>query len=248
MNYAFLMKLEEAALNAYPTSKQLLYDGWLMRFLGGPSKRVNSVNVVYPSTLPFPDKIRYCESIYASQGLPVIFRVPDPFTKEALNEALLNAGYTSFDPTFVLGREIDPGVFKDYAKADMREICITDWMQLRSFVGNVPIKKIAYLETILKIIVPEKVLIGCFVDEIPVACGIAVKEGDFLGYFSIYSHHQSRRKGYAKAVMASLTEWGLERGANFGYLQVEGDNIPARRLYMDMGFETCYRYVYWKKM
>ena len=244
----FLMKLEEAALNAYPAPKQLLYDGWLMRFLGGPSKRVNSVNVLYPSSVPFSEKISYCESIYSSQGLQVIFRVPDPFTTEALNTALLAAGYTSYDPTFVLGRKIQPGIFSPHSRATLREMSIPDWMQLRSFVGDVAVEKIAYLERILEIIVPEKVLLGCFVDQEPAACGIAVREEDYLGYFSIYTHHHIRRKGYAKAVMAALTGWGLKNGANFGYLQVEGDNTPAKKLYGEMGFEACYRYVYWKKM
>lgn len=247
-NDPFMKKLEEAALNAYPAPNQLIYDGWLMRFLGGPSKRVNSVNVLYPSTLPILDKIVYCESIYASKGLPVIFRIPDPFSIESLEQALLDAGYTSYDPTYVLGKRIEPGLFGDQLKAEMREMCISDWMQLRSVVGNVSIEKIAYLREILPIIMPEKFLIGCFMDEKPVACGIAVKEEAFLGYFSIYTHHQSRRQGYAKAVMASLTKWGLERGARFGYLQVEKDNAPARTLYGEMGFEICYRYVYWKKM
>jgi hypothetical protein len=210
MNDPFLKKLEEAALNAYPAPNQLIYDGWLMRFLGGPSKRVNSVNVLYPSTLPIPDKIAYCESIYASKGLPVIFRVPDPFSTEVLDQALLDAGYTSYDPTYVLGKRIEPGLFDDKLKAEMRKMSISDWMQLRSYVGNVSIEKIAYLREILPIIVPEKLFIGCFVDERPVACGIAVKEGKFLGYFSIYTHHQSRRQGYAKKVMASLTRWGMD--------------------------------------
>lgn len=247
MNDYFVKNLEEAALNGYPASRQLLYDGWLLRFLGGPSKRVNSVNVLYPSSLPIPEKIAYCETVYEREGMPAIFRVPNPFSTEELNRALLGADYLHFDPTYVLGRKIENGLPGDIPKVEMRQMSITDWMQLRCYVGDVPVEKIAYLETILGIIVPEKALLGCFVDGKPAACGIAVREGALLGYFSIYTHHDERRKGYGRAVMAWLTDWGVKRGASFGYLQVEGHNTKAHAMYQAMGFETCYQYVYWKK-
>jgi ribosomal protein S18 acetylase RimI-like enzyme len=48
-------------------------------------------------------------------------------------------------------------------------------------------------------------------------------------------------------MMAALTDWGLSRGADFGYLQVEGDNDPAQAMYEKLGFELCYRYDYFKQ-
>jgi ribosomal protein S18 acetylase RimI-like enzyme len=74
-----------------------------------------------------------------------------------------------------------------------------------------------------------------------------VVEGDLLGFFSIYVSEKYRRNGYGEMVMQGLTNWGVARGARFGYLQVEGDNQPALALYEKMGFEVCYRYVYSKK-
>ncbi len=67
-------QIEEAALNAWPAPRQMVYDGWLLRFTGGPSKRVNSTNVLYPSRLPLPEKIKYCEAVYAQAELPPLFR------------------------------------------------------------------------------------------------------------------------------------------------------------------------------
>ncbi len=48
----------------------------------------------------------------------------------------------------------------------------------------------------------------------------------------------------ALAVMAALVEWGAAQGATTAYLQVLGDNEPARRLYEGLGFATHHRYCY----
>ena len=62
MNQEFIARIEDAALNAWPSPRQMVYDGWLLRFTGGESKRVNSVNIRYASSLPLSEKIAFCES------------------------------------------------------------------------------------------------------------------------------------------------------------------------------------------
>ena len=52
-------------------------------------------------------------------------------------------------------------------------------------------------------------------------------------------------KGYA--IMGALSRWGKENGAVYGYLQVEGDNPTALRMYEKLGFVDVYRYAYWKR-
>ncbi len=99
-------QIEEAALNAWPAPRQMVYDGWLLRFTGGPSKRVNSTNVLYPSRLPLPEKIKYCEAVYAQAELPPLFRVPAPFSTPELEQSLQAAGYHPFDETYVLTCEL----------------------------------------------------------------------------------------------------------------------------------------------
>jgi ribosomal protein S18 acetylase RimI-like enzyme len=44
--------------------------------------------------------------------------------------------------------------------------------------------------------------------------------------------------------MATLLEWGAERGATTAYLQVLGDNEPALALYERLGFVEHHRYRY----
>ena len=247
MDPELLSQIEDAALNAWPAPRQMIYDGWLLRFAGGYSKRTNSVNVRYESRLPLTNKIMVCEEVYARKGLPLIFRLPDPFVSQELIESLVQAGYRVFDPTYVLGHEIEQ--FEELPETvHIREMNVADWITLRAKLTGKPIEYWDVHRQILGVIVPDKVLLGMYVNDRPVACGMGVVEGDLLGYFSIFVGEEFRRNRYGEMVMNGLTNWGIDRGASFGYLQVEGDNQPALALYEKMGFEVCYRYVYSKKM
>ena len=245
MEKELLIKVEEAALNAWPAPRQMIYDGWLLRFAGGHSKRVNSVNPLYVSMLPLEEKIHTCEAIYASQGLPCLFRVNEFITTPALEQALREAGYSPFDPTYVLGRDL---ALRDDLGSDVTVLTMPteDWFRMRAKFMRVPAPDRLAHEAILFSIVPEMVLMGLFVGGKPVACGMGVVEGSLMGFFSIYTASTWRRKGYGRLIMGALSDWGIERGATYGYLQVEGDNHPALAMYARLGFERIYTYVYYR--
>ena len=246
MEHEFLAQIEEAALNAWPSHRQMLYDGWVLRFTGGESKRVNSVNVRYPSSLPLAEKIAFCEDIYERQSLPVLYRCPGPFTSPNLLSALSTAGYIAFDTTYVLGREVkETGGLP--TGIEVREMRSEDWLQMRSGFYGRDVEAFKIHAGILEMIVPEKVLIGLFVDGQAVACGMGVLQGHLLGYFSILTGKSARRNGYGSAVMIALTNWGDARGATLGYLQVEGDNLPAQAMYEKLGFSLFYQYSYFRR-
>jgi N-acetylglutamate synthase len=246
MEQALLIRIEEAAINAWPAPRQMIYDSWLLRFTGGHSKRVNSVNPLYASMLPVEEKIRTCEAIYASQGMPCLYRVNEFNTTPELKQALQAAGFTPFDPTYVLGRNL---VLGDDVHLDLTilEMPAEDWFRMRDQFMRVPAPDRLAHEAILHSIVPEMVLMGLFSGGKPVACGMGVVEGSLMGFFSIYTASTWRRKGYGRLIMGALSDWGIERGAVYGYLQVEGDNHPALAMYARLGFERIYQYVYYRK-
>src|SRR3984893_15512853 len=68
-------RLEELALNASGAFQSLVYDGWLLGYRPGPTKRLRCVNPFYPSTLPLDEKVAYCISFYAGAELPALFRL-----------------------------------------------------------------------------------------------------------------------------------------------------------------------------
>lgn len=246
MQRPWLERIEEASLNAWPAPRQILYDGWILRFASGYTKRANSVNPRYPSTLPVNEKIAYCEKMYDQAGLPVIFRLPEPFVPEGLESALKTAGYEAFDPTLVLGREIHT---QDdlTGNVEVKRMEKDAWLCLRADLTGTSLSKWKKHGEILNTIVPSKALFGLFESGKPVACGMGVVEGKLLGYFSVLTAAAEQRKGYGKMMMRVLTQWGVNSGADYGYLQVEDHNEPAKVMYSHLGFDLCYTYQYFRK-
>ena len=90
-------RLEERALNASGAFQSLIYDGWLLGYRAGPTKRLRCVNPFYPSTLPIEEKVAYCTDFYAAAKLPPIFRLL-PFSEPASLDAWLeDHGWTDND-------------------------------------------------------------------------------------------------------------------------------------------------------
>ena len=60
------------SLNAWPSHKMELYDGWILRFSYFYTHRTNSVEQFGNSTLTWREKIPYCESVYRRLGTPAV--------------------------------------------------------------------------------------------------------------------------------------------------------------------------------
>src|SRR5690348_9296039 len=91
-------RVEEACLNAWPALREVLLDGWLLRFSEGLTRRANSANPLRPVSHV---DLQTCEALYRRSGLPTIFRVLsllDPSVEERLAEA----GYTEEGESCVL--------------------------------------------------------------------------------------------------------------------------------------------------
>jgi ribosomal protein S18 acetylase RimI-like enzyme len=76
-------------------------------------------------------------------------------------------------------------------------------------------------------------------DEV-VAVGRVVADTGWAGVFGMATLPRARGKGAARSVLAALAHWAGAHQNDHMYLQVERDNIPARRLYEQAGFtEIC---------
>ena len=104
-----IKKIEDMSLNAWPSHKMELYDGWILRFSYFYTHRTNSVEQFGTSTLPWREKIPYCEQFYNLLGTPAIFKI-SPLVSPDFDYMLENRGYSVQHITNVMTVDLDSAV------------------------------------------------------------------------------------------------------------------------------------------
>lgn len=104
-----IKKIEDMSLNAWPSHKMELYDGWILRFSYFYTHRTNSVEQFGTSTLPWREKIPYCEQVYKRLGTPAIFKI-SPLVSPDFDYMLENRGYSVQHITNVMTVDLDNAV------------------------------------------------------------------------------------------------------------------------------------------
>ena len=236
-------RIEEASLNSWPALRQMLYDGWVLRFSKGYTKRANSVNPLSASSINVDEKIRVCEALYAAQGLPSIFRITPFASPSDLDRVLARRRYIKVDPTLVMYKSLRRKVPPD-SSVRLQDEQIDDWINIFCRLSESPVDKHATHKEILRAIPPKRILATLAVSGQVVACGLGVLESNYLGLFDLVTDPQQRNKGHGTTFVPNLLRWGQDNGASYAYLQVTENNAPARHLYTKLGFRYSYRYWY----
>ena len=235
--------LEELSLNAWASIQTVIYDGWLIRFSNGYTKRANSVNPLYGSNEDLDYKIQYCESLFGGQNLMTVFKMTDSVFPDTLDFTLDNRGYMAIDHTSVqllpLSELKEPSIHS--VKLDER--LTDDWLNQFCRLNNQDTNQTT-MKQMLSLIIPQTCFISLLDHDEVVACGLGVLERGYLGVFDIVTDSRYRNRGFGEQLMLNLLKWGKDNGAEHAYLQVMLNNDPALRLYSKLGFQESYRYWY----
>jgi len=237
-------RIEEASLNAWPALQQILFDGWILRFAKGYTKRANSVNPLYASTLDIHEKVDICEELYSDKGLPTVFRLTPFSSPPDIDQILESRGYRNTDTTFVLHLNLRDGEIQPAPSGELRIEKLDDWMDLFCRFTETSMEKQQTHMQILQAIPSRQLLVSLANLEQPVACGLGVLEGRYFGLFDLVTDPQHRNKGFGTQLVSRLLRWAQKQGAWHAYLQVMSLNEPARHLYAKFQFENVYQYWY----
>lgn len=236
--------LEEYSLNALPAMNTYMYDGWLLRFANGYTKRANSVNPLYPSNENPLIKIAECERLYAARKLATIFKLTPVSIPDNLDSLLVHKGYRLESPASVqilelpnISSALDGDVFYS---SDVTE----DWLQFFLSCNEMTEKEQTTLYGIWANILLDKYFITIKSAGKTIGCGLGVLHKDYLGIFDIKIDQVYRKKGYGGKLVENLLKLGVHNGAKKAYLQVLLRNDPALHLYAKLGFKEQYQYWY----
>jgi GNAT superfamily N-acetyltransferase len=235
--------VEELAMNAWPSLQTMLYDGWVLRFSNGYTKRANSVHPLYPSSLDVEEKVRACEEIYRSKGLDVVFKMTASAQPDNLDQVLAAKGYKADSHTSVQIAKLD-GVDKVASQAALSTENLDEWLSAFCRLSKISQRHEPTLKQLLHNLVPARYLASMRHQGQVVACGMGVLQEKFVGLFDIVTDANFRKQGFGKQLVLNILAWGKRDGAHTAYLQVMLNNEPALRLYSGFGFKEIYTYWY----
>jgi GNAT superfamily N-acetyltransferase len=243
---ALAWRVETVCFNAFPSLKQAIFDGWLLRFSKGVSRRANSANPLCANRAPVASVIDPIEALYRRQDQPTIFRVPSFLG--VIDEPLVARGYRSEGETCVLHGAIDAVAAAPGPNIELSPEPGAEWLAaMAQLQQHSDTHREVYRRIVQAIAVPAA-FAALRIDGRLVALAYGAVSGGLLCYESVITDPARRRQGLAWRVVAGLAAWGRDEGARGVCLQVEAGNTPARALYDRFGLTTeLYRYRYWRQ-
>ncbi len=256
--------MEEMSLNAWPSYRIELYDGWLIRYSHNYTYRTNSVEQIGISTIPDDRKIAYCEEIYRSLNSPANFKI-QPLLDPSFDRMLEKRGYEKRHVTEVMTADIG---HVNLMEERNREYLFENRLNLPTLVHyrqDLTVGLNAYVteewlrglfslngtsDPTLRRIVPkmyaaipkQTIVAQVEIDGRMVASGLGIIDREWVGIYAIYVSPSCWRRGYARAVCSTLLREAGKMGARRAYLQVVQGNDTARHLYEGLGFHDFYTY------
>lgn len=234
-------RVEETCLNAWPALREVLLDGWLLRFSEGLTRRANSANAL--DALARADA-RQCEALYRRQGLPAIFRVLtllDPSVDKQL-DAL---GYASEGESCALYGDLDDVETASDSRVKLLPQPNPEWFAAMAALQNHTAEQARIYRRIIGQLAVPAVFAALSADDETVALAYGAMHRGLFCYQSVITGGRRRRQGHGHRIVTALAAWAKENGATGACLEVEAGNIPARALYDAIGLKKeLYRYHY----
>lgn len=239
-----MKELEELSLHHWPALQTIVYDGWLLRFAKGYTKRANSIQALYPSTIEVEYKIAFCEQKYTSLNQPVVYKLTSFSEPSNLDGLLEQRGYELVDSSSVLLLDLAQASVPSYPDVEIERLLTKKWLdQLSTIQPEIGNQQQIMMEILRNILAPT-VYISLKKEGQVIGCGFGVIENGYIGLYDIYIAADYRHQGYGKELLLHLLAYGQEQGAKYSYLQVVQQNKAAMHLYQKLGYKEMYSYWY----
>lgn len=236
---------EELSINAWPSLQTCCYDGWLLRFAKGYTRRANSVYPLYDSSIDLNQKIQHCEWMYERFGQSAIFKLTSAKTHLELDRTLDASGYVEAAPSKVLLLDDLSAVpAPEFPEATLLSAVAPSWIENFVALSGTDRANIPAMTVMLSNVPLPKAFATLSDGSTPVAMGMAAVERDYVCFNDIVVAQQKRGQGVGTQLMRQLVTWARDNGARHGYLQVLRDNEAAIKLYYRTGFREAYDYWY----
>jgi ribosomal protein S18 acetylase RimI-like enzyme len=240
---------EEAAINGFPPLRQVVFDGWMLRFSDNVRRTANSATPLREPDGEFAALIATAEALYRGQNQPTIFRMPS-FLDRAIDRELAARGYREEGESCIIAGPLDPMIacaasFGGSDAVSLSPKPAPEWFAaMARLQGQSPEFHAVYRQIVGSIVLPAA-FAALTIDGEPAALAYGVIHRGMLCFESVVTDAHRRRQGLSRRVLAALATWAGQNGATLATLQVEASNAPARALYHSIGMTNeLHRYHY----
>jgi N-acetylglutamate synthase len=239
--------IERATLAAVAPEAVQELPGWLLPFDTGTVGRAKSaVPLVHSAANAAVSLVGHIEAHYAARRLQASFRLPDVPCFAAMYEELTRRGYRAEQPTLVqVSRVHAVQAVTKQSPADIADTPEAAWAALFLGEGFDPVDGASRVKNL------SRATGNVFATLREAGVAVAAGAGSYShGWASVHGMRTAavlRGRGLAGRVLAALAGVAIERSIAQVFLQVEEANTGAQALYRRAGFQTAWRYHYWRQ-
>jgi len=239
-----IANIERATLDAVAPREVLAYDDWLLPFDPSTIGRARSAVPLHHANLD-PAALPEILQKYAAKGLSPAFRVADVSSMAAIQTALRELGLLAEQPTLVqVGSTSHMRAVCTELPASVEHSPNPLWASVYLGADFDPVDGAHRVQALSR---SPTVVYACVLENREaLASGTASFSQGWASVHGMRTALAHRGQGHAKRILGGLAEAALARGLERVFLQVEEENTAALALYHRAGFETAWRYHYWR--
>jgi N-acetylglutamate synthase len=247
MNSSDITNIERATITAVSPQAVEELPGWLLPFdTSSVGRAISAVPLSHDFEQDAGSLVAQIEARYVAHGLRAAFRLPDVAGFEPLRQHLASVGYHLEQPTLV--QVTSATAMRHLVEkpiADVADLPDAAWAQLFLGEGFDPVDGAHRVRLLSS--ASGTAFASVRLDGETVAGGAGSFSHGWASVHGMRTAQKRRGEGLAQQILASLAQVALDRGLDHVFLQVEEGNASARALYQKAGFQTAWRYAYWRK-
>ena len=236
-----IWRAERACAAAWPAAGEQAVGAWIVRRSGGGTRRTNSASAARADAMLDAETRARIETLFARHRQPAIFRVTA--LTPAIDASLSDAGYEPpAGTTHTLAADLS-GAHRRNAAVTLADLPDAMWRAARMRLSRaLGAGQRDHVDVLDRLRVPAIFARADAGDDTRAVAYVALVD-DLAVIEAVATDPAHRRRGLARACVASLLAAARDAGARTAILQVVADNAPALALYAQLGF-TAHLYDY----
>lgn len=238
--------LERATLDAVAPSRVEALPGWLLPFDRSTVGRAISAVPLQHHDLD-REAVHAIEARYKTQNLRAQFRIANVDGLSEIEACLQGLGYRAHQPTLTMVcSNLDWHQTQSEWTVHVSATAIPAWQSVYLANDFDPVDGANRVKALSRSNCVHYAWIEGASETIAAAT-VSMSQG-WMSLHGLRTLQSVRGQGCATALIQTLGKFARLQGLDKCFLQVEETNTPAISLYRRFGFETAWRYRYWRKV